>query len=150
VRGGAAVAVFRSTPYGQFNFHVEIDGVEAAGFSEVSGVSIETEIIEYREGGMRENARIKLPGLTKYPNVTLKRGFAGSLALYEWLRAGADGNDDPRSVAIILLNEAREEVLRARLRRARIVKFTMGPLNAKGADVAIEELVLAHERLDFE
>lgn len=144
------MAVFRSTPYGQYNFLVEIEGIEAAGFSEVSGLSIETEIIEYREGGMRENARIKLPGLTKYANVTLKRGFAGSLALYEWLRTSTDGNDDPRSVAIILLNEAREEVLRARLRRARIVKFTMGPLNAKGAEVAIEELVLAHERLDFE
>ena len=144
------MAVLRNTPYGQFNFLVEIDGVEAAGFSEVSGLSIETEIIEYREGGMRENARIKLPGLTKYPNVTLKRGFAGSMALYEWARTAADGIDAARSVVITLLNDAHEPVLRARLRRARIAKFTMGPLNAKGSDVVIEELVLAHERLDFE
>ena len=144
------MAVARNTPYGHFNFLVEIDGVEAAGFSEVSGLSIETEIIEYREGGMRENARIKLPGLTKYPNVTLKRGIAGSLALYEWARADADGQDAARNVTITLLSEAHEPVLRARLRRARIAKFTMGPLNARGSDVAIEELVLAHERLDLE
>lgn len=144
------MAVLRNTPYGQFNFLVEIDGIEAAGFSEVSGLSIEIEIIEYREGAMRENARIKLPGLTKYPNVTLKRGFAGSLELYKWLRASSDGNDEPRSVSIILLDEKHEPVLTARLRRARIVKFTLGPLNAQGTDVVIEELVLAHERLEFE
>lgn len=144
------MAVYRDTPYGQFNFLVEIEGVEAAGFSEVSGLSIETEIIEYREGAMREYARTKLPGLTKFPNVTLKRGFAGSAALFEWARAAADGQDLPRNVGITLLNEAHEPVLRARLRRARIARFTLGPLDARSSEVAIEELVLAHERLDLE
>lgn len=144
------MAVLRGTPYGHFNFVVEIDGVEAAGFSEVSGLGMETEVIEYREGAMRENARIKLPGLTKYSDVTLKRGFAGSLALYEWARVGADGQDVARSVVIILLDEAHQPVLRARLRRARIARLTLGPMNARSSDVAIEELVLAHERLDLE
>jgi phage tail-like protein len=56
----------RIDPYGQFNFLVEIDGVIQAGFSEVSGLSTDTNIIEYREGNEQQGTARKLPGLMKY------------------------------------------------------------------------------------
>lgn len=67
----------RNDPYRTFNFLVEIDGVTAAGFSECSGLSTETEVIEYREGSDRGGVR-KLSGLTKYSNIVLKRGITAS------------------------------------------------------------------------
>jgi phage tail-like protein len=101
---------------------------------------------------MRENAVIKLPGLARYPDVTLKRGLIGSLALYEWIDQIRAGNPKGlRTVTIQLLDEERSAVVTSwKLLRARVVRHTSGPFNARGSDVALEELVLAHERLEME
>ena len=150
------MAVLRDRPYTQFNFLVDLgsgitDGPEA-GFQEVSGLGIEVEVIEYRNGNAKENGVTKLTGLTKYPNVTLKRGVIGSLNLYQWIDQIRNG--DPgglRTVVIQLQNEDHTQVVQAwKLLRARIVKHTSGPLNGKGTDVAMEEMVLAYERLELE
>jgi phage tail-like protein len=150
------MAVLRDTPYTQFNFLVDLgsgitDGPEA-GFQEVSGIGIEVEVIEYRNGNAKENHVTKLNGLSKYPNVTLKRGVVGSLNLYQWIDQIRNG--DPgglRTVVIQLQNEDHTQVvLTWKLLRARIVKHVSGPLNGKGTDVAMEELVLAYERLELE
>lgn len=150
------MAVLRDTPYTQFNFLVDLgtgitDGPEA-GFQEVSGIGMEVEVIEYRNGNAKENHVSKLNGLSKYPNVTLKRGLIGSLNLYQWIDQIRNG--DPgglRTVVIQLQNEDRTQVVLAwKLLRARIVKHVSGPLNGKGTDVAMEELVLAYERLELE
>jgi phage tail-like protein len=150
------MAVLRDTPYTQFNFLVDLgsgitDGPEA-GFQEVSGIGIEVEVIEYRNGNAKENHVTKLYGLSKYPNVTLKRGVVGSLNLYQWIDQIRNG--DPgglRTVVIQLQNEDHTQVvLTWKLLRARIVKHVSGPLNGKGTDVAMEELVLAYERLELE
>ena len=149
------MAVQRDDPYRQFNFIVEIDGFDDGshgGFSEISGIGFETTVIEYRTGTDKDNGVRKLPGLTKYTNITLKRGVIGSLAFYQWLRSSADGAaDSQRNVAISLLSEDRGTVgMRWLLRRARIIKHTSGPFNARGTDVAMEEMVLAYERLEIE
>jgi len=150
------MAVLRDRPYTQFNFLVDLgtgitEGPEA-GFQEVSGIGMEVEVIEYRNGNAKENHVTKLTGLSKYPNVTLKRGLIGSLSLYQWIDQIRNG--DPgglRTVVIQLQNEDHTQVVYAwKLLRARIVKHVSGPLNGKGTDVAMEEMVLAYERLELE
>jgi phage tail-like protein len=150
------MAVLRDHPYNQFNFLVDLgtgatDGPEA-GFSEVSGLGIEIAVVEYRTGNAKENQVRKIPGLARYPNVTLKRGLIGSLALYQWIDQIRNGDQhSARTVTIQLQSEDHTQTVATwKLLRARIVKHVSGPLNAKGTDVAMEELVLAYERLEME
>jgi phage tail-like protein len=150
------MAVLRDRPYMQFNFLVDIgdgntDG-PSAGFQEVSAISTEVAVTEYRNGNSKENSPIKITGLNKASDVTLKRGVIGALGLYAWLNDIRNGNQKAlRTVTIQLQSEDHTEIVQAcRLLRARIVKYSIGPLNAKGNDVAIEEIVLAHERLEIE
>jgi phage tail-like protein len=95
---------------------------------------------------------MKTTGLNKASDVTLKRGVIGSLNLYNWLNQIRNGDQNAmRTVTIQLQNEDHSEVVQTwKLLRARITKHTSGPLNAKGTDVAMEELVMAYERLEME
>ena len=144
------MAVTRNNPYSGFNFLVEIDGLVDAGFSEISGLGHEIAVIEYREGSDRRGAVRKLPGLHKVGDVTLKRGLAGSLSLFEWLKAVRDGRPERRQVAVILMDEAGQPVMRWQLQNAWPRKLTHGPLSAAGDIVAVEEMVLAVETIDIE
>lgn len=138
----------RDDPYQQFNFLVEIDGVARGGFTEVSGLTTDTDAIDYREGAdLTLNVR-KLPGLRKYTNIVLKRGYTKDKALWEWRKKIINGQTERRSADIILFDEARTEVLRWRVREAWISKWESGPFNAKTNDVAVESIELAHEGLE--
>jgi phage tail-like protein len=149
------MAVQRERPYVQFNFLVNLgDGVTegpVAGFQEISAIGMEVTVSEYRNGNERENSVRKITGLNKSADVTLKRGVIGYLNLYEWLNEIRNGNQNAmRNVTIQLQNEDHTAVVQEwRLLRARIIKYNCGPLNAKGTDVAMEELVLAYERLEM-
>ncbi len=150
------MAVLRDRPYTQFNFLVDLgdgnsDGVQA-GFQEVSGISMEVAVTEYRNGNSKENSVMKLTGLNRVSDVTLKRGVIGSLNLYAWLNQIRNGDQNAlRTVTIQLQNEDHSAVVQTwKLLRARIIKHTSGPFNAKGSDVAMEEIVLAYERLEME
>ena len=149
------MAVARERPYTQFNFLVDLgngstDGPHA-GFQEVSAISTELAVVEYRNGNSKENAPIKITGLNKAGDVTMKRGVIGSLDLYNWLNDIRNGNQNAlRTVTIQLQSEDHQVVQTWKLMRARIVKYTSGPFNARGSDVAIEEIVLAYERLELE
>ncbi len=150
------MAVMRERPYTQFNFLVDLgtgtsDGFEA-GFQECSGISMSVDVIEYRNGNERENTPRKLTGLTRVSDVTLKRGIIGSLGLYHWIDQIRNGDQAAlRTVLIQLQNEDHTAIVMSwKLLRARIIKHTSGPLNAKGTDVAMEELTLAYERLEME
>jgi phage tail-like protein len=149
------MAVLREHPYGRFNFLVDLGSGSTegpdAGFAECSPIGMEIAVVEYRNGNDRENAPRKLPGLTKVPDVTLKRGIIGSLSLYEWTRAVRDGTVERRTVTIQLIAEDRSgAVMTWRLLRAFPVKFVTSDLNAKANEVAIEELTLSCERLELE
>jgi len=150
------MATLRERPYTGFNFLVDLgDGVTEgpqAGFQEISGLSQEVTVVEYRNGNVRENTVIKLTGLNKVADVTLKRGVIGSLNLYAWLDQIRNGDQKAlRTVTIQLLNEDHTESVQTwKLLRARIVRHTSGPFNAKTGDVAMEEIVLAYERLEME
>jgi phage tail-like protein len=150
------MAVLRERPYVQFNFLVDLgtgntQGPEA-GFQEVSGIGMEVTVAEYRTGNAKENSVQKITGLNKATDVTLKRGVIGSLNLYQWLDQIRNGDQTAyRTVVIQLQNEDHTAVVQEwKLLRARIIKHTSGPLNAKGTDVAMEELVLAYERLEMD
>jgi phage tail-like protein len=150
------MAEFRDRPYVQFNFLVDlgtgiVDGPDA-GFQEISGIGMEVTVSEYRNGNEKENSVRKITGLNKSTDVTMKRGIIGSLTLYQWLDQIRNGDQNAlRNVVIQLQNEDHTAVVITwKLMRARIIKHTSGPLNAKGTDVAMEELVIAYERLEME
>lgn len=149
------MAVIRDRPYVQFNFLVDLgdgntDGPDA-GFAEVSGLEMTVDVIEYRTGNSKENELMKLPGQSRVANVTLRRGLIGSLKLYQWIDQIRNGGNGLRNVTIQLQNEDHSAtVLTWKLLRARVASYRTGPLQAKGTDVAMEELVLAFERLEME
>ena len=150
------MAVLRDRPYAQFNFIVDLgagntSGPEA-GFMEIGPIETTVDVIEYRNGNEKENSVRKITGLNKVGDVTLKRGVIGSLNLYQWLNQIRNGDQAAlRTVVIQLMNEDHTVVAQEwRLLQARIVKYVAGPFNAKGTDVAMEEMTLAYERLEVD
>jgi phage tail-like protein len=139
----------RTDPLTSFGFLVEIEGIASAGFREVSGLGAEAEVIEYREGADKLRSVRKLPGLVKYPNVTLKRGFTTSRELWDWWTSTRDGTLQRRTVAITLLDDARQPVVRWLLREAWIARIEFSELDAAKNEVAIESIELAHEGLEL-
>ncbi len=139
----------RDDPYLNFNFVVEIDGVTAAGFSEADVPESRIEVVAYREGGDPTLAARLLPGRVEHARVVLRRGFAGDTSLFEWWRDVSQGAITRRNVAIVLLDEQREEVARWLLRRAWPSKWAGPQLRALGNEVAIETLELAHEGIEL-
>ncbi len=146
----------RDRPYVQFNFLVDLgDGNTEgpdAGFQEISGIGMEVTVAEYRTGNSRENSVMKVTGMNKATDVTMKRGVIGSLTLYNWLNQIRNGDQTAlRNIVIQLQNEDHTQIVQTwKLLRARIIKHTSGPMNAKGTDVAMEELVISYERLEME
>lgn len=150
------MAVFRDRPYVQFNFLVDLgtgntDGADA-GFQEMTNIGMEVTVAEYRNGNEKENSVRKITGLNKATDVTMKRGVIGSLSLYQWLDDIRNGNQSAlRTITIHLQNEDHTAIVQTwKLLRARIIKHISGPFNAKGTDVAMEELTVSYERLQME
>src|SRR4051794_4237571 len=132
------MAVLRDRPYVQFNFLVDLgtgstEGPEA-GFQELSGIGMEVTMSDYRNGNAKENSAMKVPGMNKQQDVTLKRGIFGSLALYQWLHEIRQGTPNQRRNVVITLQseDHLKSVLTWKLRNALIQKYTCGPMNAKG------------------
>src|SRR5688500_8875437 len=149
------MAAKRERPFAQFNFLVDLgtgntDGPQA-GFQECSNIGMEVTVAEYRNGNEVENSVRKITGLNKSTDVTLKRGVIGTLTLYKWLDEIRNGNQKAyKDVTITLQSEEHKSVMAWRLKNARIIKYVAGPFNAKGTDVAMEEMTLAYERLTIE
>ena len=148
------MATERERPYSQFNFRVSWDGLDEnsvqAGFQEVSGLGMEITVAEYRAGNYNENAPIKITGTVKTPDVTFKRGLIGSLDLYAWLNEVRNGAQDQlKTVTVKLMSEDRADVAQEWvLTNARPMKYTGPTLTGSGTEVAVEELVMAAERID--
>ena len=133
-----------STPYGKFRYKVEIDGLEAGGFSEASGFDASIDVIEYREGDMVQTP-LKLPGLKKYGNITLKQGVADSMVMYEWMIAGVVGEVERKTITITILDETETATASWQVINAWPAKYTAPDFNATSSEVAIESLEIAHE-----
>lgn len=153
------MAVPRDNPYGAFNFRVTVDrfgdaGDVQAGFQEVSGLSLEVPVAEYRNGNEKENYVRKMYGMPKASDVTLKRGVIGELAFFTWIKEIAEGDQSARRQVIIeLMDEAGQQpVMTWTLTNAWPTKYEGASLNASGGDtgVAVESLTLATESVKVE
>ena len=147
--------VYRDDPYGGFNIELTLNVVSDNGaavrgsFAEVSGLEAEVVAMEYRNGSEEMRLR-KLPGLTKYKPITLKRGIIGDLTFWNWIRRGITGDVQRVEGSIVLKNEAGTEVMRWNFDRAWPSKYTGPSLNAKNSEVALETLEIQVERLEID
>jgi len=131
----------RSDPYSAYRFKVEIEGIIAAGFTEVSGLSIETEVETIQEGGVN-NFQYKLPKFTKYSNITLKRGLM-DWELWGWYQTVISGNFKRKSGTIYLFDHSGNEIQgQCQFFEAYPIKWEGPTFNAKNSTVASETLIL--------
>lgn len=136
-------------PIPKFHFQVQWGG-SRVGFTEVTGLDIQSEAIEYREGSSPEFHKIKMPGLQKFSNITLKRGnIANDNEFYDWINSISMNTVERRDIVISLLNETHEPVMSWKAKNAFPVKIQASDLKADGNEVAIETLELAHEGLSL-
>ena len=135
----------RKDPFRGYNFRLEIDGITRNGFRECSGLDASSDAIDYREGTDKAYSSRKLPGMTKYSNITLKWGITDDAQLWDWRKKVIDGKCEPKNGSIILMNESGEEKLRWNFTHAWPTKWTGPSFNATGNEVAIETLEIVHE-----
>ena len=144
----------RQLPYGGFNFIVDLGTGSSsgpdAGFEECGPFSERVDVIEYRNGNDLTSEPHKITGLSTVQDISFKRGVIGSLTLYDWFDEVRSGSESAlRDVAVTLLSEDRStQVITWKLLSARPVSYRGGPLHGRTSDLAIEELVLAYERLE--
>ena len=137
-------------PLPVFHFTVQWAG-NRIGFSEVSGLTQENQAIEYRDGSFPEYSSIKMPGLRKFSNVTLKRGIVkADNDFFKWLSTVKLNQVERRDVVISLLNENHEPVMTWKVQNAFPVKVEGPGLKASGNEVAIESIEIAHEGLELQ
>jgi phage tail-like protein len=140
----------RNDPYRAFNFRIEIDNLTVGAFSECSGLSSDGDAVDYREGtDIPLNVR-KLVGLRKYANVVLKRGYTQNTELWDWYTNIVNGIPDRRNGTIILMDEARNDVLRWNIENAWINKIEGPSFKANGNEIAMESVELVHEGLTLD
>jgi len=148
-------AKYRDDPYGGYNFEVVINGISDDGtavkgsFAEASGLEVSIQPIEYRNGAEEITTR-KIPGLMKFPNIVLKRGILGDVALWNWIQAAMDGKVVRTEGSVVLLDENKQEVMRWNFKRAWPCKWTGPGLNAKNSEIGMESLEICHEGLQLD
>jgi phage tail-like protein len=130
-------------PYGAFRFRVEILGVQVGGFSEVSGIERDTTLEDFREGGVNDYTH-KLVTVTKYQNLTLKRGLADANELWQWHQDVINGKIERRQVNVVLVDTAGRDTWRWVFEKAYPVKWQGAALNAATAAIFVESIELAH------
>jgi phage tail-like protein len=131
-------------PYITCLFHVEIEGIEEAVFQECTGLEAETEVMSFEEGGVNDRPH-KLPGRTRFPNVSLKRGITESSALWDWYSKVMHGMVERKNMSVILYDTKANEVKRWSFDRAYPVKWSGSNLNANENLMGVETLEIVHE-----
>jgi len=139
-------------PYKKYNYRLEIDGIDMAAFSEVSGFDATIDVIEYREGTETINSPRKMPGLTKYGNVTLKWGMSENMSFYEWVTGITDGTkaaaeDRVVDINIYLQDDAHNDIASWELINAWPSKYTAPDFNASSSEVAFESVEIVYEEM---
>lgn len=137
-------------PISAFHFQVEWGG-SRVGFTEVSGLDIEIQPIDYREGSYKEYQVTKMPGIPQFTDINLKRGILkGDNEFEEWLTTIKLNQVERRDITISLLNEDHQPAAIWQVKNAWPSKVTGPSLNSTSNEVAVEEIVLSHEGLTFE
>jgi len=134
-------------PLPKFYFQVKLGDTEVA-FQEVSGLDIEAQIIEYRHGNSPEFSTIKMPGIKKTGNVTLKKGvFVKDNAFWDWFNQIKMNTIERKTVVISLLDEGGNPTMVWTLNNAWPTKITGTDMKSDGNEVAVETIEVAHEGL---
>ena len=137
-------------PLPKFHFRVEW-GCTRIGFTEVTGLEVSTDVIEYRDGASPDYSKIKMPGMQKFGNITLKRGiFKSDNEYYNWWNTHALNTIERRDITISLLNESHEPVVVWKIKNAWPVKVQSTDLKGDGNEVAVETIEIAHEGLTMQ
>lgn len=136
----------RTRTYTAQHFWVQIDQIEVAGFQSCSSIVMETEILEYAEGG-RNTGVHQLPGRVRYRPITLQRGIDETNALFDWYQETLHGRGFRRNISIILYDEQRNPVRRWELLGAYPIRWEGANLHAASDSVAIESVELAFEAI---
>ncbi|WP_340105907.1 phage tail protein [Rhodohalobacter sp. 8-1] len=137
-------------PVSAFHYQVE-SGMTRIGFTEVTGLNVELQTIDYREGSSLDYQVSKMPGIPQYSNITLKRGvFRSDNEFFQWLNTVKMNNIERRDITISLLNEEHEPVMVWKVREAWPCKVEGPSLNSTGNEVAVESIELCHEGLVIE
>lgn len=136
----------RIDPYRNFRFKIEIDGIQTASFAEATVPESTTDPVEYREGTDLPSQR-KLSGLTKYGNITLKKGLTDSMELYQWrkLVEQSGAKKARKNISIVLIDEDGTDKARWDIVEAWPTKYDPSDLSAKGNEVLVEVLEIVHE-----
>jgi len=136
-------------PLQAYHFDVEWGG-KNTGFTEISGLSIFFEAIQYRDGSLKEDTFQKMPGITKFSNIVLKRGIRnGDFDMYNWIHRKNMGTIERRTILIKLLDDDHTPIVTWRVKDAFPVRYSGPVLNTKSSEVAIEELELTHEGIEI-
>ncbi|MBC2696999.1 MAG: phage tail protein [ANME-2 cluster archaeon] len=136
----------RDDPYRNFRFRVEIDGIDAAGFADATIPDSTTDVTDYREGTDQPFQR-KLSGLTKYGNITLKKGLTDSMELYNWKKLVEDSGaiTARKSISLILIDEEGNDKAQWDINEAWPTKYDSSDFSAKANEVVIETFEIVHE-----
>lgn len=134
-------------PLPKFHFEVKWD-TEVMSFQEVTGLDIQSEEIKYRAGDSKQFSVIKMPGMVKFSNVTMKKGvFKGDNKFWIWLNQIKMNTIKRVPVTISLLDEAGAPTMVWTLANAWPTKIKSTDLKAEGNEVAVEEIEIVHEGL---
>jgi phage tail-like protein len=140
----------RLDPYTGFNFSVELDGITRAGFRECSGLENSQNAGEYREGTDKNLSVRKLPGLVTHSDITLSRGITADSKLWEWRQKAMKGAVERHDISITLLDDTGNAKITWNLFACWPRQWTGPSLNATADDLAVEQLVLACERVEVD
>lgn len=140
----------RVDPYAGYNFSVELDGITRAGFRECSGLENSQNAGEYREGTDKNLAVRKIPGLNTYSDITLSRGLTSDDKLWKWREKAMKGAVERHNISITLLDDVGNPRITWNLFDCWPKTWTGPSLNASSDEVAIEQLVLACERVEVD
>lgn len=139
----------RVDPFRGYNFVVEIDQTDVAGFSEAGGLTFNVDTVDYREGADLPLHVRKLTGLRKFSNITLKRGLTDNRQLWDWYKAVLNGKTERRNGAIVLRDEDHNPVARWNFENGFICKWEGQNFNATSNDVFIESIEICVERVEL-
>jgi phage tail-like protein len=132
-------------PMPRFFFRVTWEGAEIS-FSEVMGLNVETDLIEYRHGNNKEFHKVKMPGMQKFPNVTFKRGvFKNQNQFYDWWNTVSLNTIQRRTIVVTLQDETDKPVVTWNIKNAWPIKVTSPDLKSDVSEVAIETIEVVHE-----
>lgn len=140
----------RLDPYAGYNFAVELDGITRAGFRECSGLENSQNAGEYREGTDKNLSVRKVPGLVTHSDITLSRGITADSKLWEWRQKVVKGSVERHDISITLLDANGNAKITWNLFDCWPRQWTGPSLNATADDLAVEQLVLACERVEVD